>query len=145
MTSNHLAAVLLVAIAAPVAWRLGGAHAGGVAVGALLGGGLSFACGAWHARLLAVAPRHVMHAVVVGMLLKLFVLLAVVLLLRFVWPLGASCYWQSFLLSFSTIPRLLDVAPRSVYTNPLLQAISSPVNFPFPTFFPPLPHPIPYP
>ena len=56
MMSNLLGALLVIAVAAPVAWQLGGAYAGGIAVGVALGGGLTLAFLAWQRRLAAVAP-----------------------------------------------------------------------------------------
>lgn len=121
MTSNHLGALLALAIALPVAWRLGGAHAGGIAVGALLGGGSTLAFGAWQRRLLAVAPARVMHAIAAGMLVKLCLLLAVVLCLRFVAALATVCDWRSFLVAFAA-STVVVLAPRTFETMCLPKA-----------------------
>ena len=121
MISNLFGALLVIAVAAPVAWRLGGAYAGGIAVGVVLGGGLTLAFLAWQRRLAAVAPARVMQALVVGMLLKLFVMLAVVLLLRFEESLGSRFDWTSFLVSFAAAT-VLVTAPRTIETMRLPKA-----------------------
>lgn len=121
MTSNHHGALLAIALATPVAWRLGGAHAGGIALGVLLGGGLTLLFAAWQQRLLRTAPRRVMQALAAGMLLKLVVLLAVVLLLRFVEALGARCDWRSFLVAFAASAALV-LLPRTVESMRLPKA-----------------------
>jgi hypothetical protein len=121
MTSNHHGALLAIALAAPVAWRLGGAHAGGIVAGVLLGGGLTLGFAAWQRHLITRAPRRVMQAVAAGLLCKLFALLAGVLLLRFVEPLGARCDWQSFLVAFAAAA-VLVLLPRTVETMRLPKA-----------------------
>ena len=103
MTPTTTATLLGVGIAAAVAWQLGGSTGAGVLAGGLVAALVTGVGLLWQRSLLRRSPRMVMGAVAVGFLLKLAVLAAGGLLLRFVEPLGARADWQAFVLAFVAI------------------------------------------
>ena len=89
------------AIAAVVAWRLGGPEGVGVGVGATMGAGISLLGHEWQRHALRTRPEKAMQAMVVGFLFKLAVVLMGALAFRFIEPVGAACDWRTFLLAFA--------------------------------------------
>ena len=89
------------AIAAAVAWRLGGPEGVGVAVGATAGAGISLIGHQWQQHALRTRPEKAMGAMVLGFLVKLAVVLLGALAFRFVEPAAATCDWRAFVLAFA--------------------------------------------
>lgn len=88
------------ALAAGVAWRLGGALGTGVLGGYLLGASLS-ACGiALQNHYLRTRPERVMAATTGVFLLKLAMLLLSALVFRYVEPAARQVDWRAFLVAF---------------------------------------------
>lgn len=101
MTRTTLITLLLLAAAGITAWQLGGALGAGVLAGALTGAlftGLSLL---WQRHQLVHRPDRVLHAMVVGFLAKLVVILMAAFALRFLPALGALLDWRSFLVAFA--------------------------------------------
>ena len=89
------------ALAAVVAWRVGGTEGVGVAVGASMGAGISMLGHQWQQHALRTRPARAMNAMMVGFLFKLAVVTLGALAFRFIEPAAAVCDWRSFLLSFA--------------------------------------------
>lgn len=89
------------ALAAVVSWRLGGTEGIGVAVGTLMGAGISMLGHQWQQHALGTRPERAMSAMVVGFLFKLAIVTIGALAFRFIEPAAAVCDWRSFLLSFA--------------------------------------------
>ncbi|MCA8979483.1 MAG: hypothetical protein H6831_07355 [Planctomycetes bacterium] len=89
------------ALAAFVAWRIGGTEGVGVAVGATMGAGISLLGHQWQQHALRTRPERAMQAMMVGFLFKLAIVTLGALAFRFLEPAAAVCDWRSFLLSFA--------------------------------------------
>ncbi|MCZ6597095.1 MAG: hypothetical protein O7B99_05615 [Planctomycetota bacterium] len=101
MTRLTIGTLLSVALAALLAWRVGGDVGVGILGGFLLGASLSGFGIAWQLRLLRTSPRHVFRATVVTFLLKLGFLMGAALVLRFFEPLARHADWRAFLVAFA--------------------------------------------
>jgi hypothetical protein len=103
MTPTNLAASIGVGLAAAVAWQLGGSAGMGVMLGGLCAAVATGLGLAWQRSLLRRSPRLVMGAIAAGFLLKLVVLAAGGLFLRFHEASRARADWQAFALAFVAI------------------------------------------
>jgi hypothetical protein len=115
MISKSLGALIGLAAALPVAWQLGGTAGNGALVGWAAGAGTTFALLAWQARLRERAPQRMLQAFAASMLLKLCVLLACALAVRFVEPLAARVDWRAFLVAFAA-SAVLVLVPGTIET-----------------------------
>lgn len=84
-----------------VAWILGGTEGVGVAVGGTMGAGISLLGHQWQQHALRTRPDRAMHAMGVGFLFKLAVVLVGALAFRYVPAAAAVCDWRSFVLAFA--------------------------------------------
>jgi hypothetical protein len=107
MTPTNLAALIGVGLAGAVAWQLGGRAGTGVLLGGLLAAAVTGLGLVWQRNLLRRSPRLVMGAMAAGFLLKLVVLAAGGLLLRYSEPFAARADWQAFVLAFVAIAVLV--------------------------------------
>ena len=90
-----------VAVAAVVAWRLGGAEGVGVGVGVAMGAGISMLGHEWQQHALRTRPEAAMRAMLVGFLFKLAVVLSGALAFRYLEPVAARVDWRAFVLAFA--------------------------------------------
>lgn len=98
LTAGTLAGL---ALAAGIAWRLGGTLGTGVLGGYLLGASLSGLGVALQHHLLRTRPERVFPATVGVFALKLAVLLAAALTFRYVEPAARHVDWRAFLIAFA--------------------------------------------
>jgi|SoiMethySBSTD1v2_1073268.scaffolds.fasta_scaffold1087689_2 hypothetical protein len=108
------------AVAAGIAWRLGGAVGTGVLGGYLMGASLSALGVAWQHHLLRTRPERVFSATVGVFVLKLAVLLCAALAFRYVEPAARQVDWRSFLVAFAA-GVLLVIALGSMDTLRILK------------------------
>jgi hypothetical protein len=88
-------------VACVIAWQVGGTQGTGIALGFLLGAGLSALGAAWQMHCLRFRPKRAMQAQVEAFLAKLIALVACGLLLRSVDVFAQVADWRSFLLGFA--------------------------------------------
>jgi hypothetical protein len=100
-TRLSLATLAGLALAAGIAWRIGGALGTGVLGGYLVGAFLSAFGVAWQNHLLRTNPAKVFTATVSVFLLKLAVLLGAALAFRYVEAASAQVEWRAFLVAFA--------------------------------------------
>jgi uncharacterized membrane protein len=96
-----LASLTVFAVAAILAWRLGGALGGGVLAGYLLGAGFSGLGVLYQRHTLLTRPEATFQAFTVAFLAKLVVLVLGALTFRFVEVAAARADWRSFLIAFA--------------------------------------------
>jgi hypothetical protein len=89
------------ALAAAIAWRLGGASGTGILAGYLSGASLSALGSMWQNQLLRTNPAKVLAATVSVFLVKLALLSAAAVLFRYVEPLARQVNWRAFLVAFA--------------------------------------------
>ncbi len=94
------------ALAAFVAVRLGGTLGNGVMIGALSGAAVALTLVSWCQRTAREAPAKLLGAVVGSFLIKLALLLAAALVLRFFEPVAAVADWRGFLVAFAATASL---------------------------------------
>lgn len=124
MTRTNLGILLGLAVAAFVASRLDGARAAGTLGGYLLGGGIGLVSVAWQRHQIRLHVGRAMRASLQAFLMKLFVALAGVLVLRFVEPAGRVLDWRAFLLAY-TAAALLALALSTLETSRALKESTS--------------------
>ena len=101
MIRTTITTVLVLGLAALLAWRLGGIVGAGVLVGALGGTTIASVGASLQLKIAKTAPKRLFSAFTVGFLLKMFAALAGALALRYLPEAAALCDWQSFLLAFA--------------------------------------------
>jgi hypothetical protein len=121
--------VALLALAAGVAWYLGGREGTGVLAGFLAGATTAGTSLALQRHIAREKPRFIVHAVFAGFLLKAFVMLGATLIVAFVSPISRVCDPVMFLIAFAgaalliLLPATLDtlriVAPKRADPSPL--------------------------
>ncbi len=89
------------ALAAAIAWRVGGASGTGVLAGYLTGASLSALGSMWQNQLLRTNPAKVLAATVCVFLVKLALLCVAAVLFRYVEPLARQVDWRAFLVAFA--------------------------------------------
>jgi hypothetical protein len=107
MTRLTLVSIAALALAAVVAWRLGGTAGGGVLAGALLG--VSFTgLGALHLRhTIRTRPERGLAAFGLSFLFKLAIVVAGALAFRYVDAAALRADWRTFLIAFAACAALL--------------------------------------
>ncbi|MDZ4774696.1 MAG: hypothetical protein SGI72_16350 [Planctomycetota bacterium] len=119
MSLSTITTLTLAALAAVLAWVLGGTLGTGVLAG--------FICGATVAGLVLCAqqqlarakPAYVVHAVLAGFLAKASVMLVLTLVVRYVPAIEARCSPVSFLIAYA-VTALAILAPATIDTLRLL-------------------------
>lgn len=101
MMRLSLTSLLALAVAAVVAWRLGGRLGAGVMAGFLLGAGMSGLGVLYQRHVLLTRPDRTLMALAVSFLAKLVVVLLGALAFRYVEPVARTADWQSFLVAFA--------------------------------------------
>ena len=101
MNLVRIASLLGLAAAAAVAAALGGALGAGALSGFAVASLIGLASGERRAHLARTRPERVFGAFALAFLVKLGLLLAGTLVLRFVEPLGARADWRAFALGFA--------------------------------------------
>ena len=107
MMRLSLASFLGFALAAFVAWQLGGRVGTGVLGGYLLGAGMSGLGVLYQRHMLITRPKQVLTALVVSFLAKLVALLLGALAFRFIPQLAEVADWRSFLVAFAAAVALV--------------------------------------
>ena len=100
MTLTTLGALLGLALAASIAWWIGGSLGAGIIAGFASGEIITAACLAWQRRVLAVRPKKLMLAATVSFLIKLACILVVTLALRALDGAAEIVDWRGFLVAF---------------------------------------------
>jgi len=101
MMRLSLSSFVGLAVAAAVAWQLGGRLGAGVLGGYLLGAGMSGLGVLYQRHMLLTRPERVFSALVVSFLAKLVALLLGGLAFRFLAPVAEVADWRSFLIAFA--------------------------------------------
>lgn len=101
MTRLSIACLAALAVAAVVAWRLGGTLGTGVLAGFALGAGFSGLGMLYQKHVLATRPERALVAFSISFLAKLFVLLVGALAFRYVEAAAVRVDWRSFLVAFA--------------------------------------------
>jgi hypothetical protein len=101
MIRTTITTVLVLGLAALLAWRLGGVVGAGVLAGTLGGATVASIGASLQHKIAKTAPKRLFSAITVGFLLKMFAALAGALAFRYVPEAAAVCDWQSFLLAFA--------------------------------------------
>ena len=96
-----LVSILALALAAGVAWRLGGTAGGGVLAGALLGVGFTGLGAMYQLHTLRTRPQRSLAAFTVSFLFKLAIVLAGGLAFRYIDAAALRADWQTFLIAFA--------------------------------------------
>jgi hypothetical protein len=96
-----IATTLGAAVAAVVAWQLGGTLGSGVLAGYLLGAGLSGLGSLYQRQVLLVRPADSLRAFALAFGAKLVAVLLGSLAFRFVEPCARRADWRSFLVAFA--------------------------------------------
>ena len=107
MIRLSIASLAALAVAAVVAWRLGGTLGSGVLAGFLLGAGFSGLGMLYQRHVLLTRPERAFIALGISFLAKLLVLLIGGLAFRYVEAAAARADWRSFLVSFVTAVAIL--------------------------------------
>jgi hypothetical protein len=101
MTHTTTGTIAGLALAAALAWFLGGSLGRGVMAGFLCGATVTGVCLAWQRHVLAFQPERLVLTAVSGFLLKLAAVLAGALALRFIDSDAEVADWRSFLVAFA--------------------------------------------
>jgi hypothetical protein len=100
MTLTTIGALLGFALAASIAWWVGGSLGNGIFAGATCGEIVTGACLAWQRRVLALAPKRLMLAATASFLIKLACILAATLSIRALDGAAEIVDWRGFLVAF---------------------------------------------
>lgn len=101
MTVSTKITLIGLAAAIALALGLGGRDGAGVFAGFTAGSSLALALALAQRRISHARPELVLHLIGASFVVKIFVLLALTLLVRFVEPVAASLEWRAFLFSFA--------------------------------------------
>jgi hypothetical protein len=119
MNATTATTLVLFALAAGLAWYLGGREGAGVMSGFLCGAAIAGVTLAVQRKVALERPRFLLHAVFAGFLLKAFVLLSSTLVVAYVPALNAAMHPVAFLLAFAATA-LLILLPATLDTLKLL-------------------------
>lgn len=121
MSLTTTTTLALLALAAGVAWYLGGREGTGVLAGFLAGASIAGLSLALQRRIAEKKPRFLMHAVFAGFLLKAFALLGATLIVAYVPPIARVCDPVMFLIAFAGAA-LLILLPATLDTLRIVTA-----------------------
>jgi hypothetical protein len=107
MSLTTLTTLVLLALAAGLAWFLGGRDGVGVMSGFLCGAAIAGVSLGLQRKIALERPRFLVHAVFAGFLLKAFALLGLTLLVALVPAIAAACNPVAFLLAFAAAALLI--------------------------------------
>ena len=109
------------ALAAALAWFMGGSLGRGVLAGFVCGASVTGLCLAWQRHVLTFQPQRLVQTAVAGFLLKLAAVLASVLALRFLDSDARVADWRSFLIAFAA-SAVLVLIPGTIENMRKLEA-----------------------
>jgi hypothetical protein len=125
MSLTTTTTVALLALAAGVAWYLGGREGTGVLAGFLAGASIAGLSLALQRRIAAQKPQFLMHAVFAGFLLKAFAMLGATLIVAYVPAIARVCDALMFLIAFASAA-LLILLPATLDTLHIVTAKRGP-------------------